>query len=68
MHEHNDPIERFRTRILLDGVLAQDDIDEIERTLDREFEEALEFAENSPFPKPEEALQDVYAGEVRIDE
>lgn len=68
VHDHNDPIERFRTKALLDGVLTQNDIDKIEEKLDKEFEEALEFAENSPFPKPEEALEDIYAGEVKIDE
>lgn len=68
VHVHNDPIDRFRTKMLLDGILTQEDIDQVEAELDEAFEKALEFARTSPFPEPEEALKDVYAGEVKIDE
>lgn len=68
VHVHNDPIDRFREKMLLDGILSQKDLDSIESALNQEFESALEFARNSPYPRPEEALEDVYAGDVNIDE
>ena len=51
----NDPIDRFRRKILLEGVVTQDDLDAAEERLDQEFAQALEFAVNSPFPKAEDA-------------
>ena len=63
---YNDPIDRFRRKILLEGVVAQDDLDAAEERLDQEFAQALEFAVNSPFPKAEDALDDVFSGEVNL--
>ena len=63
---YNDPIDRFRRKILLEGVVAQDDLDAAEERLDQEFAQALEFAVNSPFPKAEDALDDVFSDEVNL--
>lgn len=63
---YNDPIDRFRRKILLEGVVTQDDLDAAEERLDQEFAQALEFAVNSPFPKAEDALDDVFSGEVNL--
>lgn len=49
---YNDPIDRFRRKILLEGVVTQDDLDAAEERLDQKFAQALEFAVNSPFPRP----------------
>lgn len=68
MHTHHDPIDRFRTKALTEGLLTQADLDTIERNLDDEFDKALAFAQDSPLPDPEEALQDVYAGKVDVHE
>ena len=68
VHEHNDPIARFATRILEEGVVTRMDLDESDRHLEEELLEALDFAERSPFPNPEEVLEDVYVGEVNLDE
>lgn len=63
---YNDPIDRFRRKILLEGVVTQDDLYAAEERLDQEFAQALEFAVNSPFPKAEDALDDVFSGEVNL--
>lgn len=63
---YNDPIDRFRRKIMLEGVVAQNDLDAAEERLDQEFAQALEFAVNSPFPKAEDALDDVFSGEVNL--
>ncbi len=56
-----DPIPRFRARLLADGVLAEGDATRIEQAARAEIDDAVEFALASPLPKPEEALNFVYA-------
>jgi pyruvate dehydrogenase E1 component alpha subunit len=55
-----DPINRFREKIIGMGVVSLKDIGDVERFVERTMREAVEFAEESPFPEPEEALEDVY--------
>jgi pyruvate dehydrogenase E1 component alpha subunit len=56
-----DPIKRFRSKLLESNVLSQAEADEIEQAVIAEVEEAVNFALESPYPAPEEALEDVYA-------
>lgn len=56
-----DPIVRFRKKLIEMGVLTEDDASKIDQEINREIEEAVKFAEESPFPAPEETLEDVYA-------
>jgi len=56
-----DPIKRFRSKLLESNVLSQAEADEIEQAVIAEVEEAVKFALESPYPTPEEALEDVYA-------
>ncbi len=55
------PIKRFEEKLLKMGVLSEEKIKEIEDMIAKEIEEAVRFAEESPYPEPEEALEDVYA-------
>ena len=55
-----DPIPAFRTRLIEMGVLTEEDAVEIEKEIDDEIEKAVQFAEESPFPRPEETLEDVF--------
>jgi len=57
----NDPIPRFRARLLGEGVLAEEDAGRIEEAARKEVEDAVQFALASPFPAPEEAVNYVYA-------
>ncbi|HJT00916.1 MAG TPA: thiamine pyrophosphate-dependent dehydrogenase E1 component subunit alpha [Terriglobales bacterium] len=57
----NDPIPRFRSRLISIGVLAERDAARIEETARKEMEDAVQFALASPFPAPEEAVDYVYA-------
>jgi len=57
----NDPIPRFRARLLREGVLAEEDAGRIEEAARKEIEDAVQFALASPFPAPEEAVNYVYA-------
>jgi len=56
-----DPVKRFRAKLIEMNVLSQKEAEEIERAVISEVEEAVKFALESPYPSPEEALEDVYA-------
>jgi TPP-dependent pyruvate/acetoin dehydrogenase alpha subunit len=56
-----DPIERFRQYILSHALLPADKLDVISLAIRQEIDRAVEFARQSPLPRPEDALMDVYA-------
>jgi TPP-dependent pyruvate/acetoin dehydrogenase alpha subunit len=56
-----DPILRFRKKLIEMEVLTEADADKIAREMKEEIDRAVKFAEESPYPAPEEALEDVYA-------
>ena len=56
-----DPIPRFRKKLIEMGVLTDKEADKIHQEVEAEIDEAVKFAEESPFPSPEETLEDVYA-------
>jgi TPP-dependent pyruvate/acetoin dehydrogenase alpha subunit len=53
------PIKRFQNYLLENKVLEQPQIDSIWAEMEDEMEKAIKFAEESPLPKPEEALEDL---------
>jgi len=60
-----DPIARLRAQLLQKKVLTESELEEIQTATERELDEAVKFAVESPEPKVEEALEDIYyeAGE-----
>jgi pyruvate dehydrogenase E1 component alpha subunit len=56
-----DPVARLKKRLLEDRVLSDAKAAEMEREVARAVEDAVKFAMDSPYPAPEEALEDVYA-------
>jgi pyruvate dehydrogenase E1 component alpha subunit len=56
-----DPIPRFRKKLVEMGILTEKGADRIEQEILKELDEAVKFADESPLPEPEEALEDVYA-------
>ncbi|MEJ2047061.1 MAG: thiamine pyrophosphate-dependent dehydrogenase E1 component subunit alpha [Dehalococcoidia bacterium] len=56
-----DPIPRFRKKLAEMGVLTEKESEKIDQEIAQEIEAAVKFAAESPFPDPEEALEDVYA-------
>lgn len=61
MWKERDPIVVFETQLLKQGTISQTDIEKMEMGIQQEVSEAFEFAEESPFPAPEEAFKDLYA-------
>jgi len=55
-----DPILRFKNTLIEEGVLTEKQADEIDRQITETVEEAAQFAVKSPYPQPEEALEDVF--------
>ena len=56
-----DPLKRFREQLLQMKSVTEAEIQQIEGETSAEVEEAVKFAMKSPYPSPEEALEDVYA-------
>jgi len=57
-----DPIDNFRLYLLKEGIKEQE-IVEIENRMEKEIEDALKFALDSPFPDPSEVTTDVYSSD-----
>jgi 2-oxoisovalerate dehydrogenase E1 component alpha subunit len=57
----HDPLPRFERALRAAGVLNDGLVDEIQTRVVREVEEAEQFAEASPPPRPEDAARHVYA-------
>jgi len=55
-----DPIKRFRARLLETKTLTAEEADKIEQEVVAVIEDAVKFALESPYPAPEEALEQVY--------
>jgi pyruvate dehydrogenase E1 component alpha subunit len=55
-----DPLEMVRHRILTNGILTEDDLDLIDAKVKEVVEASVKFAEESPYPEPEAAFEDVY--------
>jgi TPP-dependent pyruvate/acetoin dehydrogenase alpha subunit len=56
-----DPIKRLRQQMVQNKMATDAELDKIEQNVLRELDEAVKFAQESPEPTPEEALEDIYA-------
>ena len=56
-----DPVDRFGTQLRECGILTESMQAETDERITREIDEAVEFAEQSPWPEPEDTLTGVYA-------
>lgn len=58
--QNKDPLQRFRERMLSDGVVDDAAIIEIQERIEREFQEGYEFAQSSPFPVSEDLTKGIF--------
>ena len=58
-----DPIERFKKDLIRQGILTDVSIKQIDQAIQREIDEAIQFAEKSPLPQPEDAFKDVFVSQ-----
>jgi pyruvate dehydrogenase E1 component alpha subunit len=62
-----DPLTTFQQRVVDEGLMAQDDVDRLDEEVQGQVEEAVEFADQSPYPELD-SLYDylyVYGDQVR---
>jgi TPP-dependent pyruvate/acetoin dehydrogenase alpha subunit len=55
-----DPIVRFRKELVARGVMTEAEADKIHKEAVEEINQAVKFAEESPWPEPEEIYTDIY--------
>jgi len=55
------PLEKFRERLLSDGVLSLPELEDMKHIIKAEMTEAVAFAKESPFPEEDLLLEHVYA-------
>ncbi len=55
-----DPLKQFRERVLPEGEITAEELDQMDQEAEELMEEAIRFADSSPMPNPEELYDDVY--------
>jgi pyruvate dehydrogenase E1 component alpha subunit len=53
--------QSYQQILIQEEIVARAEIDQLQRQIVEEVNQAVEWAEKSPFPDPEECLTDVYA-------
>ncbi|TET67628.1 MAG: thiamine pyrophosphate-dependent dehydrogenase E1 component subunit alpha [Dehalococcoidia bacterium] len=56
-----DPLKSFKEKLLEMKLLTEKKADEIDQEMLAEIDQAVKFAQESPFPEPEETLENVFA-------
>lgn len=55
-----DPIEAIERQMIAAGLCSQAQIDAVYESVNKDIEDAIQFAFDAPFPDPSELLEDVY--------
>src|SRR5699024_11693836 len=56
-----DPLDTFREYTVENGLLTEEELDEIRQQSKKDIEAAVEYAKNSPEPSAEALYEDVFA-------
>ena len=56
-----DPINRFATSLMEHGILTEEAWQKMDAEILAAIEDAVKFSEESPFPEPEAAVEDIFA-------
>lgn len=59
-----DPVETYSEKLIEDSVISEAEYEELGESIERELDEAVEFAKDSPLPEPEAAYEGLYAEEL----
>jgi pyruvate dehydrogenase E1 component alpha subunit len=63
-YQERDPIKLFSASLIEEKVIDQKGLDEMDKQIREEVEDAFRFADESPLPDPEELFTDVYANPI----
>jgi pyruvate dehydrogenase E1 component alpha subunit len=55
-----DPLKLFRERVVPEGIITAEKLDQLDQEAEELMEEAIRFADSSPLPQPHELYEDVY--------
>lgn len=55
-----DPLPRFKKHLLENDILTEEELEEIDKDVVKEIQEAIDFAEESPEPALESIVEDIY--------
>ena len=59
-YRHRDAIEGVRHTTLTNNFATEADLEAIDEKIKAQVADSVEFAENSPYPTPDELYKDVY--------
>jgi pyruvate dehydrogenase E1 component alpha subunit len=59
--KNKDPVKRFQELLSAEGVVDDDEIDRIQKRIEKEFDQGYEFAQTSPLPEPSDVTAGVFA-------
>ncbi len=59
--QQRDPINRFATSLMEHGILTEEVWQKMDADILAAIEDAVRFSEESPFPEPEAAVEDIFA-------
>ncbi len=62
-YQNIDPIERLKTYILDKDIAGEEELEKIQDKIEDTVLEAIDFAEDSPFPEDDALYEDMFAGE-----
>lgn len=59
-YRDHDPIETYKRKLIKRGLITQDEIELIQKKIAMQLEEAVKFADESPYPDVSEIYKDIY--------
>jgi TPP-dependent pyruvate/acetoin dehydrogenase alpha subunit len=62
--EKKDPLDRYERHLIYQNIATREEMDEITADIQREIDEDVAWAEESPMPEPERAAYNVYDNNV----
>lgn len=65
-HRADDPIVRFRTKLIDEGTATAEELDQIDADVEEEMERAVQFADESPEPDPSTLTDYVFVEPVPV--
>lgn len=63
VYKSKDPVENSREKLLTNKWATEEEIETINKRINDIVEDSVVFAEESPYPEPEELYRDVYVGD-----
>jgi len=63
-YQERDPIKLFAASLKEENIMSAKEFDEMEAKVKQQVENSLRFAEESPFPEPDELYKDIYANPI----